>query len=534
MSDSTRRRLSFSVRELQSDLPAGFTVSLLALPLCIGISAASGFPPVAGLFTAIIGGIVVSFISGAHLTIKGPAAGLIVIALGAVTELGNGQPAEGYRYALACIVVAGVLQVAMGFARAGVLADLFPVSVVNGMLSAIGLIIVVRQFFPMTGYQAQAKDFGALVAEIPSALKHLHPLAGGIGLFTLVFLFAYPLAGARLNKKIPGPLLAMVLASVLAYVTKLDRPDSYLKSSWNITTGPAFMVQVPSHPGEALAWPDFSRLWELVSIKFIILFALIGTLETLVSAKAVEKMDPWRRHAPLNRDLTGVGVGNIMAGLVGGLPMITEIVRSSANINSGARTWWSNVFHGMFLLGFLTVFPHLIQRVPMSALGALLVYTGFHLAKPAKFIKAAKVGFEQILVLLTTVVLTVFVDLLVGLLGGTMMKYLFLLMRGLHPRNTFRAAFHLSKDQDREITFFKVSSALVFCNFTSLKRKLNALPVSESVVIDFSECPLIDHSALNQLEELKRLRQELGGSLECRGLQEMKSHSRHPMALRYR
>lgn len=196
----------FSLRSLKRDLLAGFSVSLLALPLCIGISSASGFPPVAGLFTAIIGGVLVSFISGAHLTIKGPAAGLIVIALGAVTELGNGQPSEGYRYALACIVAAGAIQIILGLLRAGIMADFFPNSVVNGMLSAIGLLIATRQLFPMLGYQPKNSDFLSLLTEIPTAILKMHPVAGGIGLFSMVVLIAYPRIFSRLSRKLPGPL----------------------------------------------------------------------------------------------------------------------------------------------------------------------------------------------------------------------------------------------------------------------------------------------------------------------------------------
>jgi MFS superfamily sulfate permease-like transporter len=522
--------LSFSLRTLQRDILAGFTVSLLALPLCIGISAASGFPPVAGVFTAIIGGILVSFISGAHLTIKGPAAGLIVIALGAVTELGNEQPAEGYRYALASIVIAGIIQVILGLARAGMMADFFPHSVVKGMLSAIGLIIAVRQFFPMMGYKPQHTDFFSLLTEIPSAILNIHPVAGGIGLFSLVFLIVYPHVLPQASKKLPGPLLMLAAASLLAYIFGLESAET---SQSGHTIRPAnFMVQVPSRLIEGITLPDFSRWYDFRFLKYVVLFSLVGTLETLVSAKAVESMDPWRRHAPLNRDLTGVGVGNVMAGMVGGLPMITEIVRSSANINSGARTWWSNVFHGIFLLGFLTLFTGLIQRVPLSALGALLVYTGYQLARPDKFIRAQNVGVEQVLVMSVTTLLTVFTDLLIGLLGGTLAKYIFLLTRGLDIRYSFRVKVRQEiQEPGCEITL-ALQSALVFCNFFSLRRTISLLPVAKKITIDFRNCPLVDHTSLQHLQEIGKLRLKQGGAMELKGLETMISRSQHPLALR--
>lgn len=523
---------TLSGRTLQRDLLAGFTVSLLALPLCIGISAASGFPPVAGLFTAIIGGVLVSFISGAHLTIKGPAAGLIVIALGAVTELGHGQPEEGYRYALACIVAAGAIQIILGLLRAGIMADFFPNSVVNGMLSAIGLLIAIRQLFPMLGYQPKNSDFLSLLTEIPTAILKMHPVAGGIGLFSMVVLIAYPRIFSRMSRKLPGPLVMLVMASLLAYLFGLEHNGNL--SSDSAPRPATFMVQVPSRLLEGISLPDFSRWSDLIFLKYVILFAMVGTLETLVSTKAVESMDLWRRHAPLNRDLTGVGVGNMLAGLVGGLPMITEIVRSSANINSGARTWWSNVFHGLFLLGFLTLFSGLIRRIPMSALGALLVYTGYQLARPDKLIRAHIVGIEQVLVMAVTILLTVFADLLTGLCGGTLTKYLFLLTRGLNFRYSLRVKTISTIEENTGAFILVLRSALVFSNFFSLRKKISLLPVSSRVVIDFSECPLVDHTSLKHLQELGKLRQKQGGFLEIRGLDTMVSRSQHPLSLRRR
>lgn len=529
---SFRLFAGFSLRSLKRDLLAGFSVSLLALPLCIGISSASGFPPVAGLFTAIIGGVLVSFISGAHLTIKGPAAGLIVIALGAVTELGNGQPSEGYRYALACIVAAGAIQIILGLLRAGIMADFFPNSVVNGMLSAIGLLIAIRQLFPMLGYQPKNSDFLSLLTEIPTAILKMHPVAGGIGLFSMVVLIAYPRIFSRMSRKLPGPLVMLVMASLLAYLFGLEHNGNL--SSDSVPRPATFMVQVPSRLLEGISLPDFSRWSDLIFLKYVILFAMVGTLETLVSTKAVESMDLWRRHAPLNRDLTGVGVGNMLAGLVGGLPMITEIVRSSANINSGARTWWSNVFHGLFLLGFLTLFSGLIRRIPMSALGALLVYTGYQLARPDKLIRAHSVGIEQVLVMAVTTLLTVFTDLLTGLCGGTLTKYLFLLTRGLNFRYSLRVKTISTIEENTGAFILVLRSALVFSNFFSLRKKISLLPVSSRVVIDFSECPLVDHTSLQHLQELGKLRQKQGGFLEIRGLDTMVSRSQHPLSLRRR
>jgi MFS superfamily sulfate permease-like transporter len=516
----------------QSDMLAGFLVFLVALPLCLGISMASGFPPVAGIFTAIIGGIVVSFFGGSNLTIKGPAAGLIVIALGAVEELGKGDPLAGYKLALAAIVVAGIIQIMFGALKSGALGDFFPSAAVHGMLAAIGIIIASKQIHTLLGVQPSGKEPLHLLAEIPHSFSMMNPEIAIIGAVSLAILFGMPLIKNKYVKMIPAPLVVILVAIPLGHYFDLAHEHKYLfLPNHEYMIGPKFLVTLPESLFAAITFPDFSQVFSLTSIKYIVMFSLVGSLESLLSSKAIDTLDPYHRKSNLNRDLLGVGVGNTLAGLIGGLPMISEIVRSSANINNGAKTWWSNVFHGVFLLVFVALFPGLIHQIPLSALSAMLIATGFRLAAPKEFYKTFKIGVEQLVIFLITIAVTLASDLLIGIALGIITKFIIHFANGLPPKQAFKPLFSVNTPSENEFVVDVFHSA-VFSNYLQLKKSLDSLPRGKKITIDFSNTALVDHTVMENLHHYQHEYKQNGGEFIISGLEKHHPVSDHPLAAR--
>lgn len=484
---------------LKPDLVSGFLVFLIALPLCLGISLASGYPPTGGLITAIVGGTLVSLLGSARLTIKGPAAGLIVVAIGAVTELGGGV--VGYKRALAVGVVAGIVQIILALARAGVLGEIMPSAVVHGMLAAIGVIIIAKQAHVLLGVSPHSKEPLHLLAEIPHSLANLNPEVFLIGFISLTILFGLPMLKSKAAKRIPGPMLVLAVAVPLGLVFNLEHEHVYnfLKHVYHV--GPNYLIRLPASLLSAIAFPDFSVIFSATSIKYVIMFSLVGTIESLLSVTAVDSLDPQRRTSDLNRDLLATGIGNTVAAAIGGLPMISEIVRSKANIDSGAQSRWSNFFHGMFLLAALALIPGLLQEIPMAALAAMLVYTGTRLASPKEFVHVYKIGPEQLILFVVTLLVTLATDLLIGVGVGLILKIIFHLLNGAPLRSLLKAVVHEERRGDQLV--LEVHDSAIFTNFLGLKRRLDNIPADvRRVVIDFSNAWLVDHTVLEKLHRI--------------------------------
>ncbi len=526
------------IENWRSDVLSGFLVFLIALPLCLGIAMASGFPPMAGIITAIIGGLVVSRINGSYVTINGPAAGLIVVIVDAVQSLGQGDAMAGYRFTLAAIVCASVLQVLLGVFKAGKLSAYFPSSVVHGMLAAIGIIIMTKQIHTLLGVKPAAKSLLGTIAEIPHSIYEMNPEVAFIGLMGLLLLIIWSFIKNLTLKMIPAPLLVVLLGLGLERYFDLDHVHKYLFLSdaeflphHIFTIGPAFLVTVPENFMSGFYFPDFSKIATLEFWESAVTIWLVGSLESLLSASAVDKLDLYKRNSNLNRDLAAVGVGNIFSGMVGGLPMIAEIVRSSANVNNGAKTAWANFFHGLFLLVFVALFPKLIHEIPLSSLAALLVFTGFRLASPKEFAKTMEIGLDNFVLFVVTITGILATDLLVGVAIGIVVKLMIHITRGVKLGNLFSMAFHV-KQTDPGTYHIAISGAAVFSNFISLKSMLATLPDKKAIYFDLSEAELIDHTVMEFIHEFSNEYTHNGGTCTTVGLDGHEPYSNHPLAAR--
>lgn len=517
-------------RPVKEDLRAGFLVFLIALPLSLGIAMASGFPPVAGILSAIVGGLVVTFLGSARLTIKGPAAGLIVIALGAVQELGDGDPLVGYKRALAVGVVAAVVQILFSLVRAATAGIAMSPSVVHGMLAAIGVIIISKQAHTVLGVSPEGKEPLHLLAEIPESMMNANPEIMALGLLSLAILFLWPFLKAGWAKAVPAPLVVLAVAVPLALIFDLEHEHNYTLLGHLHHVGPEFLVTLPGSLLDAVTFPDFSAVFSGTSIKYIVMFALVGTVESTLSVIAVDAMDPEKRPSGLNRDLFGAGVGNLISASIGGLPMISEIVRSKANIDSGARSGWANFFHGGFLLLFVALVPGLLHMIPLAALGAMLVYTGARLAAPSELMHARKIGNDQVLLFAATLIVTLATDLLIGVGVGIALKVALHLLRGVSLRAMFRT--DIEECLEGRNLHLKMRGAATFTNLLGIRRRLMSLEGIDRVVLDVADVQLVDHTFLARIESMA---DELPNtSFELVGVELLSAASDHPQATRRR
>jgi MFS superfamily sulfate permease-like transporter len=520
-------------RNWRADALSGFLVFLIALPLCLAISLACGYPAIAGVFTAIVGGIVSAFISNSELTIKGPAAGLIVIALGCVTEFGFTGGADvaadmrAYRLALGVGVVAGVIQILLGVFRAGILGEFFPTAAVHGLLASIGVLVIATQVPIMLGVPGQGAPLERL-ASIPRYFVEMNPVIGLIGGISLFIMFGFAFIRNPRLKIIPAPMLVLLIAVPLGMFFDIGSEHVVSFGGKDHELGPRFLVDVPNDMFSALTFPDFSGVLTMVGIKYIVMFSLIGSVESLLSARAVDQIDPWRRKTNLDKDLLAVGIGNTIAAFIGGLPMISEIVRSKANIDNGARTRFANMFHGIFLLAFVALVPSLIDRIPLAALAAMLVFTGFRLASPQEFMHMYRVGREQLVVFVSTILGVLATDLLIGIGIGILVKALIHVLNGTPIDSLFRSNLEVADDEGDTATI-AVNRSAVFATWISLKRCIER-QTAKKVVVDVSGTKFVDHTVMANLEVLKREFEESERELSLVGVDGHRPLSSHPLA----
>ncbi len=509
----------------QTDLLSGFLVSLIALPLSLGIASASNFPPIMGVLTAIVGGLVVAFFAGSEPTIKGPAAGLIVIVSECVEALGKGNNDLGWHLALGVILVAGVVQVLFGVLKVAKLADFFPLSAVHGMLAAIGIIIMSKQIHLAMGIAPsviKGKQPLELIAMIPQSLSTMNINIALIGLVSLLIMFGWPTITNKAIKQIPPALVVLVVAVSMGLYAHLS--------------GDSFSALKPLvNPGKFelsmnVSFGAFSSDLLPVALKFLLMFALIGSLESLLTGKAIDLLDPYKRKSNLSKDLTAVGIGNMVSSFLGGLPMISEVARSSANLTNGGKTRWANFFHGAFLLLFVVALVPLIKMVPVAALSAILISVGYRLANPKEFMHMAVLGMDQLIVFVVTIIVTLATDLLVGVGTGILTELVIQLIRGLKLKNVFNPEMTLTQSgQNAQLT---IDGAAVFTNYLTIKRQLDKLPAGQHVTVDLKNASYVDHTVLENLHNYEADYKQAGGTFHVVNLDQHEAMSAHPLSAR--
>ena len=492
-----------------NDLPASIVVLLVALPLCLGIALGSGAPLFSGIIAGIVGGIVIGLLSGSQLSVSGPAAGLTVIVATAILKL------QVYEAFLLAVVLAGMIQLILGFVRAGVIGDYIPNSVIKGMLAAIGFILMLKQFPHLVGYDADfvgdetfaQGDKQNTFSEMFQAINFITPSAliiGGVSLVILILWERKFIKTHKILKLIPGPLLVVLAGVGISEYFRISQPGYALETK--------HLVSLPI----ATDMHSFFSFFTFPAIRFLnnpdvwisaFTLAIVASLETLLGIEAVDKLDPLKRVTPANRELKAQGIGNIVSGLLGGLPLTSVVVRSSANVSAGAKTKVSAIMHGVLLLLCVMLIPGLLNKIPLSALAAVLIFTGYKLAKVSLFKEFFQKGWDQFVPFVVTIAAILLTDLLIGIVAGIIVGLFFMV------RSNFRSSVFVVNDQNNFLIRFRKDVS--FLNKPIVKKKLEDVPENAYVLIDATRADFIDKDVIEEVNNflchahLKNIRVEI-------------------------
>jgi MFS superfamily sulfate permease-like transporter len=515
----------------RNDLIAAISVALVAMPLALGIAVASGVQPIAGIMSAIIGGVVTTFFRGSHVAINGPAAGLIAVILGGLAVLeGN------INFVLAAIVVSGGIQVLLGLLKFGRYAKMFPSSVLHGILAAIGVIIFAKQIHFALGTVSNSENIIDTLKDAVYLLPDINPFVAIITFVGVLILVLYKKVPIRFFHLLPGPMWVLILSLPFVFLFDFFSLHSLTFFGTDYEVGPQFLIEIPDNPLEGMMHPDFSMIGTGAFWVTVASITLVASIESLASSRAVDKLDPYQRVTNLNKDLVGVGISTMVSGALGGLPIISVIVRSTVNVQNNAKTKWSNLYHGILLLLFIFILAPILQSIPLAALAAILLHTGYKLASPKVFFHAYDQGVEQLLFMVSTLAITLFTNLLYGILGGiliTLVLHMLLAKVGFIRffSMIFNSGSKVYKRQDGsyDVSFKGVANFLSVLHMDSL---LTGVPKESVVRLDMSKTKLVDLSVMENLIEYKRIQESTGGDVTITGLDHHWSSSSHNRALK--
>lgn len=501
----------YKILWLKNDLPAGLSVFFVALPLCLGIALASGAPLYSGLLSGIIGGLVVSLISGSQLAVSGPAAGLTTVVSASILAHGD------YRIFLLSVIVAGFFQLLLGLLKLGVIAYYFPSSVIKGMLAAIGIILISKQMPIALGYDQP--DFWTsgifnlftdqhFIANIESFNLHISRGVIIIAVIALLILILFQHPSFRKLKVIPASLVVVIVGIISSSI--------FNSTDWGLSLKTSQMVHIPSNLLADISFPDFSQMLSAKGIlKDGIIIALLATLETLLCIEAIDKLDRRNRITPVNRELIAQGIGNMTCGLLGAIPITAVVVRGSANVDAGAKTKLAAFTHGLFLLLSVLLIPFILNKIPYASLAAILIITGYNLTKPKLYRNMWSLGWKQFIPFIITIVVIIVTDLLIGVIVGLLISVYYIV------RSNFKTEFKIAKtiNNGMEIYLIKLNTDVTFLNKANLKKTLDNVPGNSVLVIDGSECNFVDYDILEIISEFENKAKERKIKLNLKGIE---------------
>lgn len=519
----------------KNDLIAAVSVALIALPLSLGIALAAGAPAMSGIFSAIIGGVVTTLYRGGHISVNGPAKGVIGVILLGITLMDDGS-GQAFNYVLAAVVISGALQTLLGVLKLGRLADIFHSTVIHGILAAIGIIIFAKQIHVAMGTVSQSPSIIQNLIDAVVLLPQANPFVLVIALSGLFLLIIHSKTSYRFFHLLPAPMWVIALSIPFVYAFNFFDHQTLSFFGKSFEVGPELLLNIPDTITDSIMHPNFGKIHTIEFWITVFSMLIITSIESLAIAKAVDKIDPYKRKTDLNKDLTGIGISTMVAGLIGGLPIIAVIIRSTVNIHNGAKTKWSNMYQGLLLLVFIVILSPVMRQVPLCAFAILLVYTGFKLASPAVFKQAYKQGAEQLVFFVATMILTLYTNLLIGLLGGLLLAlatHMLLARVSIIQffKMVYRSRTKLIQRQDGGYDL-KIRGVANFLGILKADKLVAQIPSGANVNIDLSETRLVGITYMDFLVEFLKTQRASGGKAFITGLDAHVSSTTYNRALK--
>ncbi len=521
------------IENWQSDLIAAVSVALIALPLSIGIALAAGAPAMSGIFSAIVGGVVTTLYRGGHISVNGPAKGVIAVILLGIAMMDDGS-GQAFNYVLAAVVISGAIQVVLGLLKLGRLADIFHSSVIHGILAAIGIIIFAKQIHVALGTHSDSPNIIQNLVDAVVYLPQANPFVVMISLVGLLLSLFHSKISYRFFHILPTPMWVIALSIPFAYFFNFFEAHtlSFLGKAYEV--GPNLLLDMPDSIMDSILHPNFSKIDTVEFWTTVLSILMITSIESLAIAKAIDKIDPYKRKTDLNKDLMGIGLSTMVAGFIGGLPIIAVIIRSTVNVHNGAKTKWSNMYQGLLLLLFIVVLSPIMKQVPLCAFAILLVYTGFKLASPAVFKQVFSHGIEQLIFFVGTMVLTLYTNLLVGLFGGLLLA---LVSHMLLAKVSIPRFFKMIYDSGSNLVMkpdgsydLKIRGIANFLGILKINNLVAQIPTGATATIDLSETRLVGTTVLEDLYDFQKIHQNAGGKINIQGLDKHISSTNHKLA----
>ena len=523
------------VENFQSDLIAAVSVSLIALPLSLGIALAAGAPAMSGILSAVVGGVVTTFFRGGHVSINGPAKGVIAVILLGITLMDDGS-GQAFNYVLGAIVVSGAIQTLLGLLKLGRLADIFHSSVILGILAAIGIIIFAKQIHVALGTHSESSNIVQNLIDAVLLIPETNPFVVLISLTGLIILLFHSKISFRLFQFFPAPIWVIALSIPFVYLFNFFDAQTLTFFGKSYDVGPSLLLEIPENIMDSILFPNFSMINTIEFWTTVFSLLIITSIESLAIAKAVDKIDPYKRKTDLNKDLTGIGLSTVAAGFVGGLPIIAVIIRSTVNIHNGAKTKWSNLYQGILLLVLIVVLGPLMRQVPLCAFAILLVFTGFKLASPGVFKQVYDHGPEQLIFFIFTMVLTLYTNLLVGLVGGLSLALAtHMLLAKLPISQFFKMVYNSDSDlsQIAEDRYeLKIKGIANFLSIPRIDKLIKKIPDGVEVRVDLTDTKLVGITFMDYIVDYLKIQKTLGGNVVLEGLGSHVSYSTYNRALK--